>query len=157
VVDDVVCTEGTSDVHIPRATHSRHFRSQRFGNLHDKGADSARCAIDEDFVPRLDPAFVAQTLQGGDACQRHRRRLLERQVGWFRTDPVCGNADVFGVGAVDCPEFVEGTYPLRKRSPWQHQTVHSSAATRPRCASEPCAWSARRSPRAASAWERSPG
>ena len=85
VVDDVVCTEGTSDVHIPCATHSRHFRSQRFGNLHGKGADAARCAIDEDFVPRLDPAFVAQTLQGGDACQRHRRRLLERQVGWFRT------------------------------------------------------------------------
>src|SRR5437660_9087673 len=77
---------------------------------------------------------------------------LQLTSNWWEADQL-----EVRVGVVNCPEFVGGSYPLRKRSPWQHQTVHSSAATRPRCASEPCAWSARRSPRAASAWERSPG
>ena len=58
------------------------------------------------LCPGLDPCLVAQPLQGGDGRQRHRRRLLERQVGWFGTDAVFGNADVLGVGAVDLAEHL---------------------------------------------------
>jgi len=42
--------------------------------------DLTRGAVDEDLLPGLDPARVAQAEQGGGRRHRHRRRLLIRQV-----------------------------------------------------------------------------
>ena len=54
---------------IPGAAHRSHVGAERFCDLDGEGADAARCAVDQDRLPRLNLPFVAQSLKGRD--RRH--------------------------------------------------------------------------------------
>jgi hypothetical protein len=104
VVDDVVRTDRPDQVHVPRAAHAGHVRSERLRDLNGEGAHAPRRTDDQDLLPWLDPSVIAQTLQRGQRGQRYGRRLLERQVGRlqfherFRDACVLGKATRRDVG-----------------------------------------------------------
>ena len=56
VVDDVVRAERADQVHVPRAAHAGHLRSERLRDLHREGAHASRRAVDQDLLPWLDPS-----------------------------------------------------------------------------------------------------
>ena len=76
-----------------------------------KRADPSSCADDQDLLPRLDAARVAQRLEGGEAGHRNGRRLLERERGrlgdkeLLRGDRVLGErADATAEDLIPDPE-----------------------------------------------------
>ena len=81
VVDDVVGTDGPDHVHVLRAAHAGDLGAERLGDLDGERSDAARGAVDQDLLPGLDLALVAQELQGGRGRHADGRRLLEGEVG----------------------------------------------------------------------------
>jgi hypothetical protein len=41
VVDDVIGTEGSNQIHLDQAADAGHFRAERFGDLHGERAETA--------------------------------------------------------------------------------------------------------------------
>ena len=80
VVDDVISTQRAHQLDIPGAAHAGDFGAEVFGELHGKGAHAARCAIDQHFHAGLDPALVAQGLQGGYSCDGDGGGLFETDI-----------------------------------------------------------------------------
>ena len=81
VVDDVVGADRPDQVLLRRAAHAGHLSAERLGDLHGERADASSRADDQDLLPRLDAARVAQRLEGGETGHRNGGRLLERDVG----------------------------------------------------------------------------
>src|SRR5450756_1604140 len=78
VIDRMVGAHRSDHVHIPRAAHTGHGRAERFGDLHGERTYTSRRTVDQNLLTRLNPSFVAQTLQGGECpCKGNGRRLLE--------------------------------------------------------------------------------
>ncbi len=61
--------------------------------------DPSRGAVDQNPLPGLDFAAVADRVQGGHGCHRHCRRLFERQAGRFGDDEGGVGDGIFGEGA----------------------------------------------------------
>ncbi len=51
VVDYVIGTERSRDVHIRRATDGGHLRSEHLGNLHGERAHASGRTVDQDLLP----------------------------------------------------------------------------------------------------------
>src|SRR5919204_641452 len=100
VVDDVVGADRADQVHVPRAAHAGHVRSERLRKLHREGTDAARRTVDQDLLPGSHLALVAKRLQGDEAGQGSGRGVLEREVGRLRLQRVGGNGRLLGEGAV---------------------------------------------------------
>jgi putative ABC transport system ATP-binding protein len=66
VVDHVIRTKGADKLDVARAAHAGHLGTERLGDLHGEGADTARRAVDQHRIAGLHAADVAQALQGGD-------------------------------------------------------------------------------------------
>src|SRR3972149_721975 len=98
VIDDPVCADRSDHVHVPRAAHTRHVRPERLGDLHGKRTHTSRRTVDQDLLPRPNPSFVTQALQGGGCRHWYRGSLLERQVGWLPDCSNVANGDILGKG-----------------------------------------------------------
>src|SRR3954469_2680823 len=105
VIDDMVRANRSHEVHALRAAHTGHFRSERLGDLHCERANTARGTVDQDLLPRLNPAFIAKALQSGQPRHRYGRRLLEGEVGRLQGQSVLGSADIFGESAAGAAEY----------------------------------------------------
>jgi len=97
VVDDLVGPDRGDDLHVLRAAYARYLGAERLGELHRERPDPSGRAVDQDLLPRPDPALVAKRLHGRAPGDRHRRRLLERYIGrLFQQHRVLTDADVLG-------------------------------------------------------------
>ncbi len=95
VVDDMVCAQRPDQLDVPGAANPGHVCAERLGDLHGESTNASGRAIDQDFLPWLQSAVVAQPLQRGERGNRHGRRLLKCQSGGFQRDhPVLVHRDV---------------------------------------------------------------
>ena len=78
VIDNLIGAERSRCIHIPGAAHGSDFRPERLGNLDGKCTNTARRAIQQNRVARLDVSFIAKTLKGGKCRERYRCGLLKR-------------------------------------------------------------------------------
>src|SRR2546425_11214803 len=106
VIDAPVRADRSDHVHVPRAAHRSHVRSERLGNLDGKGTHASRRSVDQDLLPRPNVSFVTQTLQGGDCRHWYCGRLLERHVGRLPDDSNLANGDILSKGPYAHPEDV---------------------------------------------------
>src|SRR5205085_6758855 len=75
---------------------------------------SARRAIDQDLLTRLDVSLVAKGLQRRDARNVNRSRLLKRQVGRFQSDcSIRTRAHILSKGAAPSAEYLITWFELR--------------------------------------------
>ena len=96
IVDDVLGPEGAGLLHLARAAHRRHLRTHGPGQLHGKGADAARRAVNEHALPRRDRPGGSEPLQRGDRRHRHGRRLREAEAGRLRRERLLAGTNVLG-------------------------------------------------------------
>src|SRR5262249_3206778 len=83
VVEDAIGAERSRLLEVPRAADRGHMRAERLRDLDGERSDATRSAVDQHPLACLEPSVVPQPLQGGQAGDRHRGRLLERGVGWL--------------------------------------------------------------------------
>jgi hypothetical protein len=98
IVDDARRAERARDFYVSGAAHGRDVCAESPSNLDGERSDSAGCAVDQYFLPRLD-ASLAQTLKRGIPGRRRGRRLLERDAGRFRNEGVLIDAGELRKGA----------------------------------------------------------
>src|SRR2546428_9781303 len=98
VIDDPVGAKRPDHVHVPRAAHRSHVRSERPSDLDGKGTHASRRPVNQDLLPGPTVSFVTQPLQAGDCRHRYRGRLLKCQVGWLPDDSNLANGDILGKG-----------------------------------------------------------
>src|SRR6266513_6128948 len=68
--------------HVSRTAYARYFRAERLRYLDSESAHASRCAVDQNFLPRLN-VTLAKTLQGGESRPRHGARLFKRHISWL--------------------------------------------------------------------------
>ena len=111
----MVGADRSDQVHVPRAAHAGHLRSEHLGNLHGKRPHPSGRAVDQDLLALPNPSSVAETLQGTDGRHRHGRRLLERQVGRLPHQRLFGCASILGKGAFARAEHLVARLELASR------------------------------------------
>jgi hypothetical protein len=109
----MVCADRSDHVHIPRAAHTGHVRAERFGDLHGERTHASRRTVDQDYLPWLNPSFVAKALQGSAPCHWDGRRLLECDVGWFQRQSAFVSTHILGEGAATRAEDLITRFKLR--------------------------------------------
>src|SRR6185503_433772 len=72
-------------------------------NLHGECADAAGCAVDQNFLPRLDAAVVAQTLQRSQCRDAHGACLIEGYVRGFSATPRLSRTTTYSATAPSAP------------------------------------------------------
>src|SRR5438552_511390 len=96
VVDHVIGADRPNKIDIASAADAGHLSAICFRNLHRKRADTARSAVDQNFLPFLKFSVAAQALQRRNRRNRHRARFFESDVPRLEHNrPVVTNADVF--------------------------------------------------------------
>src|SRR5579864_536028 len=105
VIDGGIGADGSDHVHIPGAAHARYFRAKCLGDLHGQRTNTSCRTVHKDFLPRLDLAFVAKTLQGRESRHGHGSRLLECDVPRLFDQNRFGNARILGESALTDPDF----------------------------------------------------
>src|SRR5439155_22791461 len=96
IVDGVIGADRPNKIDIASAADAGHLSAICFRNLHRKRADTARSAVDQNFLPCLKFSFVAQALQRRNRRNRHRARFFESDVRRLEHNrPVVTIADVF--------------------------------------------------------------
>lgn len=98
VIDDVVCAERADHVNIPRATHPRHFRAERLGNLHRERTYATRRTVDQDSLARLHVSLVAQGLESHTRGHGNGRDLLKCEARRLRHEVVLFSTRILGEG-----------------------------------------------------------
>ncbi len=135
VVDDAVGADRPDQLDVLRAADTRDVRAERLGDLHREGAHAARGSVDQHALPRLDPAAVAERLQGGDSGHRDRSGFLEGECRRLRREALCGCRCVLGEGAAGCAEdLVAGLelgHVLAHRLDRSRDVAASDAGVRP--------------------------
>ncbi len=105
----MIRADGPDHVHLRGAAHTGDFRSESLRNLYGEGSDSSRRADDQNPLPRLDLPVVAQALQGGQAGDGDRRRLLEGEVRGPVRELLLPSERILGEGALaDAEHLVAG-------------------------------------------------
>src|ERR1700677_3532082 len=94
VINDMICADRSRSVHIPRAAYGSDLSPERLGKLNRECTDTARCAIDENLLPSLDPSVITKTLKGSDAGHGYGCCLLERYVAWLCRQTILTGAHV---------------------------------------------------------------
>src|SRR5256885_3305866 len=79
VVDDMVSADGADHVHVPRAAHAGHVGAERLGDLYRERPDASGRTVDQDLLPWLDLALIAQQLEGGGGGYPDGSGLRERE------------------------------------------------------------------------------
>src|SRR5829696_9286394 len=95
VVDDVVGSERPDEIEVVGAADGGDLGREGLRDLDEERADTAGGAVDENAVSRLDTA-PTESLDCRQRRQRHRSRLLERDVRGLRRDPVGRDDSVLG-------------------------------------------------------------
>src|SRR6267143_4430769 len=114
VIDDVIRAERSDKIDIPRTADTGHIRAKRLGDLHRECAYASRGAVDQDLLPRLDLSFVANSLQGGDARDVDRSRLLKCDVCWLdRDSSIRARTDILGKGSTSPAKHLVAWFELR--------------------------------------------
>src|ERR1700730_3762076 len=80
VVDDMVGSDRSDQVHVSRAADAGHFRSQRLRNLYREATDAARGSVDQHLLPGLDLSVIANRQEGDGPGHGNGRRLLEGEL-----------------------------------------------------------------------------
>src|SRR5882672_306969 len=106
VIYDMVRSERSGGVDLPRATHGGDFGAERFGNLNGEGAHTTRCAVNQDLAAFVDASLITKTLEGSEGCHGHRRGVLKRTVGRLWGQLIFLRAHVLGEGSPACAEYV---------------------------------------------------
>src|SRR5881397_4258465 len=60
VIDDPVGAKRPDHVHVPRAAHRSHVRSERLGDLNGKRTHTSRRTVNQDLLPRPNVSFVTR-------------------------------------------------------------------------------------------------
>src|SRR5450759_110848 len=71
VVDDMVRSDRSDGVQVPRAAHAGHFRPEDLGDLHCEGSHAPRRTVDQDLLPGLHLAVIAKRLHSGPVSYTH--------------------------------------------------------------------------------------
>src|SRR3989440_11538966 len=106
VINDLICANRACHIQIPRAAHTSHFSSERFGNLHRKRTHTTRRTMNQHLLPWLNLSFIAKTLQGGDCRHRYGRCFLEREIGRFQHQCIFTSAYILGKTATTTRGYV---------------------------------------------------
>ena len=80
VINDPVCADGPNHFHIPRTANAGNLSAKCLRDLYSERTDASGGAVNQDLLARLDLCLFAQTLKGGESCDRRRSRLLKRDV-----------------------------------------------------------------------------
>src|ERR671911_1549521 len=96
VIDDVVCAKRAHRVQLAGVIHPGHLGPVHFGKLHRKRTGASAGAIDQDLLPRLDPSFFANPLQGDHCPLRDGRCFLECHTCWFQRQGTFTSAHILG-------------------------------------------------------------
>jgi hypothetical protein len=104
VINDMICTKRTDQVHIVCAAHSRDFYSECFGKLHGKGSYTPAGAMNQNLLAGLNLSSISQTLKRGEGCYRDGSGCLESQRGWFHYYGVFTRTRIFGKRAQPPPK-----------------------------------------------------
>src|SRR5439155_18064282 len=94
VVDDLVRAERTHDLDVPRSRRCGHVCAERLRDLDRERPDAAACAVDDDALPGLDAADVAETLERRRRCDGERGGLLEGELPRLRDEAVLARGRV---------------------------------------------------------------
>src|SRR6266498_4283776 len=100
VVNDVVCSNRARLIQIPRTTHSCNFGAEQFGDLHRKCPHTTRGAINQNLLPWLNLACVAQTLQGSESSHGYSRGFRKRQISRFQRQSTFRSTCILGKTAM---------------------------------------------------------
>src|SRR5262245_9687089 len=71
VIHHMVCAQRTRHVHLARAAYGSDLSAEVFGKLYGKRPYATRRTVNQDLLPWLNLAFIAQTLQGGERRDRY--------------------------------------------------------------------------------------
>src|SRR5436190_15999059 len=104
VVEHAVGAEGPRLLDVACAAHSCDVGAERLRDLDGERADTARGAVDQHALARLEIAVVSEALERSQARDPHRRGLLERDVGRLADD--VERAHVLGEGAAPAAEYL---------------------------------------------------
>jgi hypothetical protein len=80
----MVGADRADEIDLPRAAHTGDLRSEGLGELDGVGADTSRRADDQDLLPRLDAAGIAETLDGRAPGDRDDGGVLEAEMATER-------------------------------------------------------------------------
>src|SRR5271167_2152396 len=78
VINDMIGTNRSRHVQIPRAAHGSDFCPERFGNLDCKCTYTTRRAIHENLVTWLDPSLITETLKSSNCRDWYGCGILKR-------------------------------------------------------------------------------
>jgi len=106
IIDDLVCADRSDHVHVPRAADAGHVRAERLGDLHGERPHASRRTVDQDLLPWLDLALIANSLEGGECGHPNGRGLLEREVGRLERKVVLSSTRILGKGAFAPAEYL---------------------------------------------------
>src|SRR5207244_2720560 len=88
--------------------------AERFGDLHRERPDTARRAVDQNFLSGLNVPFVAQTLQCREPGNRNRTGLFESYICRFQNNSAIGiDADIFGDSTILRSENLVARFEVR--------------------------------------------
>src|ERR1700730_4976175 len=103
VIDHVICADGSDHVHIIRCRYASHICAERLGDLHSERTNTSPCAVNQDFLSRLNLSLIAKTLQCGECRYGHRSCLLKRDILRLQDQRRLGSARILG----KCPLEVD--------------------------------------------------
>ena len=131
VVDDPARPDRSDHVHVLRAAHPGHVRSEGLGDLDREGTHASRRAVDEDLLPGADMSLVSKALQGGLGRDGHRCGLFERDAGRLRHEVPLLAGHVLGEGpAAHAEDPIAGLKLLHVRADLFHLPCHIDARDR---------------------------
>jgi hypothetical protein len=112
---------GAHQVHVLGSANAGALGAESLGDLHREGAVAPGGADDQYLLPRPQPSFVAQALQGDQGRLGHHRRILEADVGRLQGQGIFGSHGILGVSAEaepgDVPENLVTRIEARDLSP----------------------------------------
>src|SRR5215471_2344661 len=119
VINDPISTDGSHHVHISRTAYRGNLCAEGFGDLDRECTHASRRSINQNFLPRLDLAFVAKPLQCGECRNSYRARLLKRHAIRLHGQSRLGSTRILGkrpaAGSKHCVAWLELGYVLADR------------------------------------------
>ena len=100
----MVCADRADHVHICRAAHAGHFRSEGLGNLDRENSHASGCTIDQHLLRWLYLSYIAKRVQSRESGGGYGRRFFKREVGRLLCELRFSGAYILGAGAVALAE-----------------------------------------------------
>src|SRR5215210_7060236 len=96
VIDYMVRAKRAHEVQLAGVIHPSHLSPVQFGKLNCKCTGAAAGAINQNLLPRLDPSFIPNPLQGDHCRLRDGRYFLERHTGRFERQGTFTSTHILG-------------------------------------------------------------